>query len=404
MSSIPDNQKLLIIPGACDALGGTLVTLIEVAKGFRKLSQCHRIKILVQANSLAEKALVEADCHACIESIEADSLSLFAQRSLAWVEKQPITWPLLLDNWTWKGHFWRLIVKGFSMRFRGRAIYHFCHDLSLSRNPLGFLARKVTFACLSPNAICNSNFTASYVKRIMPKIKGILYQPVDLTTFNSHRLQEPPEPLKQLVEAKCRIILTPSRLSSPGGVNDKNLRSLIAVLSKLKASGQNYHSVIIGEDKSEGKTHTRTLLHLAEKESVAEQLTILPPTLEIERYYQWSDAVLTLAFREPFGRTIVEAIACGIPVIGSQSGGIKEILQNFAPEWTVDPYDSTAAAEALVQVINSPATPAAIAKGQRWIEDNCSVETYIKGLMRLTELTPANYQLPNRQTSLTASQ
>lgn len=48
---------------------------------------------------------------------------------------------------------------------------------------------------------------------------------------------------------------------------------------------------------------------------------------EIFKYYQISDiAVLPSMWEEPFGLTCLEALACGLPVITTKSGGLPEII------------------------------------------------------------------------------
>jgi glycosyltransferase involved in cell wall biosynthesis len=59
------------------------------------------------------------------------------------------------------------------------------------------------------------------------------------------------------------------------------------------------------------------------------------------------------AHREQFGRVLVEAMACGIPVIGSSSGGIPEVIGDAG--LIVPEGDAAALAGALAQLLNSDA-------------------------------------------------
>jgi glycosyltransferase involved in cell wall biosynthesis len=223
----------------------------------------------------------------------------------------------------------------------------------------------------------------------MPDIRGILYQPVDTEKFNSHPACDPPPvELEKILNSGCRIILTPSRISEPGIVNDKNLRALIPLLAHLVASGHNYHSVVIGEDNSTDRINSRILLESAEQFGVSDRFTILPPSFAIENYYKYADVVVTLAPKEPFGRIVVEAIACGVPVVGSQTGGIGEILRHFAPEWTVDPNNPQAAAQAIVRIASDRNTANVITQGKNWIKTHCSIENYARRMMKITNLIP----------------
>ncbi|WP_414621770.1 glycosyltransferase family 4 protein [Calothrix sp. CCY 0018] len=380
-------QKLLIIPGYCDVLGGTTVSLLMLAKGFALCGLSENLCVLIHKDSFMEKYFRDAGLDNSVKLIEAVNPNQFLKKALRWVGKQPQEFPLLLDNCVWRNYLPILTLFSPYLRLSGRKLYHFCHDLALSYNKLGYLARKITFASLSPGAICNSQFTAEHIRGFMPDIRGILYQPVDLEKFNIQSVSSaPPDNLKSIINSGARIMLTPSRINKPKIVNDKNLRALIPVLAHLKAMGENYHAVAIGEDQSPQNIYSQDLRESAINAGVADRFTILPPALNIEDYYKCADIVVTLAPREPFGRTVVEAIACDVPVVGSNTGGINEILQNFAPEWTVNPDDSVEVAKTIIDVMKSSHKQELLIKGQNWVENQCSLENYARGMIQMTGL------------------
>ena len=381
-------RKLIILPSWCDSLGGMTVSLSMTIAGFAQLQSLDRICIPVRSDSLLEKYLRHLGQGACLQPIAAANGHQFYQRALSWVARQPRDYPLVLENCT---NRYLLPILGRNiprLKFSRRRVYHCFRDLAYSYNPGGNLLRKAVFSYLAPGAICNSQFTAqSVAKHLRLKIQGILYPPVDRGRFNfSPRKTPPPAALEPILASGAKIMLTPSRISEPEHINDKNLRGLIFVLAKLKALGHHYHGVIIGQDYSPNQLQTRTLLELAEELAVSERLTILPPSFAIEDYYQYSDVVVTLAPREPFGRTVVEAIACGVPVVGSNTGGIGEILQNFAPEWAVDPKDPLAAAEAIVRIESDPMTSSLLVQGGRWVEARCNPVEYAKMIVLIVGL------------------
>ncbi len=292
-------QKLLIIPGYCNVLGGTTVSLLMLAKGFSICGLSENLCVVIHKDSFMEKYFRDAGLGDCVKPIEAVNPDQFLKKALRWVGKQPKEFPLLLDNCVWRSYLPILTLFSPYLRLSGRKIYHFCHDLALSHNKLGYLARKIAFTSLSPGAICNSQFTAEHIRGFMPDIRGILYQPVDLEKFNIQSVSSaPPDNLKSIINSGARIMLTPSRINKPKIVNDKNLRALIPVLAHLKTMGENYHAVTIGEDKSPEKIYSQDLRESAINAGVADRFTILPPALNIEDYYKWADIVVTLAPRE----------------------------------------------------------------------------------------------------------
>lgn len=380
--------KLIILPSWCDSLGGATVSLSMTIAGFARLQSIERICVPVRASSLLEEYLQQQGQADCLQPIEADNGQQFYRQALNWVVRQPTEYPLLLENCT--NRYLLPILARYIPRLKlsDRRIYHVFRDLADSRNLGGKLLRRGVFGILAPGAICNSQFTArSVTQHLKLSVRGILYPPVDRQRFYPREDKTPaPLPLEPILAGGAKILLTPSRISEPGHINDKNLRGSIAVLARLNEMGHHYHGVIIGQDYSPGQILTRELLELARRLSVAERLTILPPVFAIEDYYQHADAVVTLAPREPFGRTVVEAIACGVPVVGSNTGGIGEILHNFAPQWTVAPEDSLAAAHKIIELGEDSQTPLRLARGQHWVESYCNPQEYARKMMEIVQL------------------
>lgn len=63
---------------------------------------------------------------------------------------------------------------------------------------------------------------------------------------------------------------------------------------------------------------------------------------------------------EPFGQVIVEAMVRGVPVVATRGGGVTEIVRP-APDaeplgWLVEPYDVACLADAVLEVLEQPAT------------------------------------------------
>ena len=377
--------KLLILPGGFDFLGGTLVSLLSLAKGFELCGFSKQLCIIVQSGSLTEKCLQEAGYDSCLHSIKARTQLEVMKSAFAWINQQPSQDVLLLDNCVHRSLMPSIAIASLKLRLSDRKVFHFCHDLALSNNPLGFMIRKMAFSCLSPKAICNSVFTAKHISALIPDIAGILYQPVDFDKFNIiPRSSLPPLGLEPIIRSGAKIILIPSRINKPGIINDKNIRAIIPVLAFLKKMGHLYHGVVVGPDQSNDGSYSYELLKQAKEAGVADRFTILPPSFVIEEYYKHSDIVVSLAPREPFGRTVIEAIACGLPVVGSRTGGNGEILGHFAPEWTVNPDNPADIAKTIVYTMTSSHTGSVLVKGKNWVRSHCSLKSYAQGMMVMT--------------------
>lgn len=380
-------RRLIVIPIWGKSVGGHTVSLLGMAKGFERLGQREQLCIVTQAGSLVAQSLQQQGLGSCLTIVDATNQRQFMQRALKWATRQPYDCPLLLENCAVRKTLPAIALHAISIRASHRPVYYMFRDLTLSYNLLGNLSRNLVFAALAPRLLCNSQFTAANIHGRLGEVHAILHPPVDLARFNNRPLVGSVPQLQPILDSGARILLTASRISdSANNVNDKNLQALPRVLAALKAAGHHYHGVIVGQDPSPDQSRSRALLAQAEELGVADRFTILPPALDIENYFKCADVVVTLAPREPFGRTVVEAIACGVPVVGSQTGGIGEILNNFAPEWTVNPHDPAAAAETILSIARSANTPKLLAQGQRWVETNCSITHYARRMIEITGL------------------
>jgi len=72
--------------------------------------------------------------------------------------------------------------------------------------------------------------------------------------------------------------------------------------------------------------------------------------LLVARYYQASDIYLHAARADTFPLTVLEALACGLPVIGTAVGGIPEQVQDGVSGFLIPPADVSAMAARIEQL------------------------------------------------------
>jgi glycosyltransferase involved in cell wall biosynthesis len=93
-----------------------------------------------------------------------------------------------------------------------------------------------------------------------------------------------------------------------------------------------------------------------------------------------SDILVSSARQEPFGRTIIEAMSLGIPVISTKSGGPCEIINNGIDGILVDQNPSSMA-EALMNLIdNSELLNSISCNSIKSVEANFSIKAYVSNL------------------------
>lgn len=77
-------------------------------------------------------------------------------------------------------------------------------------------------------------------------------------------------------------------------------------------------------------------LKMADQEGIASKIRFFPPAAQVEKYYYALDVYVHPAHFEEFGISVLEAFACGLPVLANQRVGAGEIMtgeaRRFLPE------------------------------------------------------------------------
>ncbi|MGY1408419.1 glycosyltransferase [Luteimonas sp. A611] len=146
------------------------------------------------------------------------------------------------------------------------------------------------------------------------------------------------------------LLLLPGR-----GTRLKGHSDALALLATLRAGGVDARLWMPGARERGRERYVAELEQQAARESVSAALAITAPTAAIAEAYAACDLVLQLSRKpEAFGRTVIEALACGRPVAGWEHGGSGELLRELQPGGAVPPFDAAALALAARTLLQRP--------------------------------------------------
>ena len=132
----------------------------------------------------------------------------------------------------------------------------------------------------------------------------------------------------------------------------KGFQNMIIAAKKIRTDDISPEVIIVGDGPYRHK-----LRNLVIKLGVTDQVK-LPGRVspeELTTLFDWCDTVVVPTITpEPFGRVAVEAMSRGRSVIGTQAGGITEIIDDGETGFLVPPGDSSAIADKLVTFRNHP--------------------------------------------------
>ena len=203
--------------------------------------------------------------------------------------------------------------------------------------------------------IAVSNAIRDYISRSYPRVDEkrvrVIHRGVDQDAF-PHGF-EPPAHWRASWSQRYPelvgkfVIVIAGRLSRIKGHED-----FLYVIAQLAKSGLPIHGLVVGNDQRKSDYVS------ALKQTVRERnlpITFCGFRSDITEIYAVSDLVVSLSTKpESFGRSVLEPLSLGIPVIGYNRGGVGEILQTMFPEGGVPPGDVLGVTQKITQLIATP--------------------------------------------------
>ena len=172
----------------------------------------------------------------------------------------------------------------------------------------------------------------------------ILPNCVDLDTFV-------PQPRDRALQERYRlgsskVVLTVGRMASQERY--KGFDEVIELLPRLLERFPDLKYLIVGEgdDRERLELKARVL-------GVSDRVVFAGPIVESEKvaHYNLADVYVMPSTGEGFGIVLIEAAACGVPVVGSSSDGSREALLEGRLGRLVDPKNSSELSEAISAVL-----------------------------------------------------
>ena len=162
-------------------------------------------------------------------------------------------------------------------------------------------------------------------------------------------------------------------------VAEKGLRVLLDALTRMPSS---VHAVLIGSGPLREEMEAR-----GNSGELRERVHVLgtKPAAELTEYMNCFDALAlpsltTPQWKEQYGRVIGEAMACGVPVVGSDSGAIPEVIGEAG--LAVREGDAAALAHGLESAISDEALRARIIPaGRKRAEEELSIRAMSRKLL-----------------------
>lgn len=181
-----------------------------------------------------------------------------------------------------------------------------------------------------------SDFMKDYILKSYPEVAAdkitVIHRGVDTSIYNpTYRPDKAWLELwrQEFPQTKDAALLTlPGRLTRRKGIED-----FIQIIKNLRHAGSDVHGLIVGETHPKQARYRHELERLISANGLRENITLTGHRTDLQNIIALSKAVLSLS-KEPeaFGRTTIEALSMGVPVIGYAHGGVAEQLNALFPQ------------------------------------------------------------------------
>ncbi|MGG0276912.1 N-acetyl-alpha-D-glucosaminyl L-malate synthase BshA [Bacillus rhizoplanae] len=105
-----------------------------------------------------------------------------------------------------------------------------------------------------------------------------------------------------------------------------------------------------------------TIVQLVKNLGIEDRVLFLGKQDNVAELLAMSDVMLLLSEKESFGLVLLEAMACGVPCIGTRVGGIPEVIQHGETGYICELGDVEGAAQQAIQLLQDDTLHAKMAK------------------------------------------
>ncbi len=206
-----------------------------------------------------------------------------------------------------------------------RAVWHLPNAIG-DRYPFGLNQRiyRSTLDRLGVTAVANSEHTARSLREVVSE-PPVVYPGIDTGRFDPARIT-PADRAALGIPADAIVAVVVGRLDPTKGQD-----RVAAALGRGPASG--VHLVLAGEGSVADRARIENAARIA---GAGDRVHLVGRVDEPERWYAAADIVVNARIDpEPFGRTLVEGMAVGRPVLAHAAGGPTDIVVDGATGWLV---------------------------------------------------------------------
>ncbi len=134
---------------------------------------------------------------------------------------------------------------------------------------------------------------------------------------------------------------------------EKGIRTVVRAMTMLEGAAGRSHLAVVGAPALDDGSY-ETELRAEASSLLGDRSRFVGPVDEVPAVLRALDVLVNASASEPFGLSVLEAQACGVPVIGTDAGGIPEFVTDGKTGLLVAPGRPEALAAGLSLILGAP--------------------------------------------------
>ncbi len=282
-------------------------------------------------------------------------------------------------------------LKKFSSRWQ-RTLAHVGKSLDWAHWSYCLLERRQYLTPPRPQIIVNSFLVQKHFQHYY----GIASDQVHVvrSAIDPHRFPEGDRPKRRLAWRQQWGLAATETIGLLAAINYrlKGLEPLLYALQRLLARAEFRQGPPAFRLVVAGHPRTGPYKRLARRLGVAEHVRFVGHCPDMRDAYFAADFLVHPTFYDPCSLVVLEALACGLPVITTRCNGASELLHPLQEGYVVDdPHDHDHLAWCLLQLLD-PARRAACAQAARRTATQWTFEHHYRQLLRVLALAALQKQ------------
>ena len=236
--------------------------------------------------------------------------------------------------------------------------------------PLDFLLGR-----LSSRIIVNSRATGNRFDSHFQKKVKVVYNGIDLQRFREESVPKP-----EGIDPGWQVILVVARASKW-----KRHDLVLSAFESVAREIPNAHLFCIGSHDALEPEWWSYLRDRTRNSDFARRIHWIGQVEDVRPWYNAASILVLASENEPFGRVLVEAMACGVPVVATKSGGIPEIITHMKDGLLVDTGNVAEIANAMGKILEDRTMRERIARNAQKRAEYFDLDIHVKKMVHIFE-------------------